>query len=76
MRQVAQIFSKAVGTNKLYHFSEVLCTQHRHVPHLRGGAVDELEKEPTDKAKGRAEEDVESTGRPSNRYSTREYIWE
>ena len=34
--QVADIFTKALGSDKLQHFSEILGIQHLHVPHLRG----------------------------------------
>ena len=34
--QVADILTKALGSDKLQHFSEMLGIQHLHVPHLRG----------------------------------------
>ena len=58
-RHVAGIFTKALGTDKLQHFSEMLGIQHLDVPHLRGRATpktapknnncdDELEQEPAE----------------------------
>ena len=35
-RQVANIFNKALGSDKLQHFSEMLGVQCLDVPHLRG----------------------------------------
>ena len=34
-RQVADIFTKALGSDKLQNFSEILCVQRLDVPHLR-----------------------------------------
>ena len=35
-RQVADIFTKPLGSDKLQHFTEMLGVQHLDVPHLRG----------------------------------------
>ena len=53
--QVADIFTKALGTNKLQHFLQMLLIQHLHVPHMRGTTSEknnncdnELEQEPAE----------------------------
>ena len=52
-RQVSDIFTKALGSGKVQHFSEMLGLQHLDVPHLRGrtetgGATEEKEVELTE----------------------------
>ena len=60
-RQVTNIFTKVLGTDKLQHFSKMFGIHHLDLPHFRGRATEEPKKEPTDEGMGRAEEDVEST---------------
>ena len=49
-RQVANIFNKALGSDKLQHFSEMLGVQRLDVPHLRGGTETSTD---TEEAQGR-----------------------
>ena len=67
-RQVADIFTKALGLDKLWHFSELFGLQHLDVPHLMGrttgGTIGEENKSnQLVKAEGkeRVEEDAELT---------------
>ena len=57
--QVANIFTKVLGTDKLRLFWEMLGIQHLNMPHLRWRVVDEPEKEPTER-KSALEEEAES----------------
>ena len=50
-RQVADIFTKPLGSDKLQHFTEMLGVQHLDVPHLRG------------RSKGKGKETVEPVGK-------------